>query len=368
MNIPAQSLNVRISDIDCDTERINIEDDRDISELAASLEKHGQLASVLLRATPKKNGRYKVIFGGRRIEAAKRLRWESIDARVVETSDSNSLILFLCENLDRKELTDYEKGLVLKKIHDLTGKTYSEIAEEIGRSVTFVSLHVGMLNLFPSSIASPEERTKVLLKLSERHARALSRIEDTLERWNTAKLVVGAELGVRELERISSRYNKRSHAVSKRLPARSIAEVIGSVVAGLNSRDARPLFDSASAEHFTLFSRFPPFKMMNIDEAKDHVVDVLSKLDEFHYKITDMKTRIVGDFAYVILEVIHEIGFAGKEINTISRATVILQKIEGCWRIVHEHWSSANPNEPTLSLSKLGRKQGFESSIIQRMR
>ena len=96
---------------------------------------------------------YEVIFGNRRLATAKHLGWRTILADVVDASDTETLIMAFSENEDRKNFTDYEKALLMEKLHSLSGKTYSEVAEIFGKSPSYVSQHIAMLHLFPRTIA-----------------------------------------------------------------------------------------------------------------------------------------------------------------------------------------------------------------------
>jgi len=75
----------------------------DLDALMESLEAHGQVNPVLITA------RYELIAGHRRLESARRLGWQSVDARIVNDADAClKLTLEIEENLHRLDLTDAE--------------------------------------------------------------------------------------------------------------------------------------------------------------------------------------------------------------------------------------------------------------------
>lgn len=75
----------------------------DIAPLAESLRKHGLLNPIVI--TPK----HELIAGHRRLEAARRLGWQTIPARIVTETDRIELIeLELDENIHRKNLNTDE--------------------------------------------------------------------------------------------------------------------------------------------------------------------------------------------------------------------------------------------------------------------
>src|SRR5579875_512085 len=339
----------------------------EIKSLAASLSKNGQLCAIRIRPHPTLNGRYQVIFGNRRLEAAKLLGWDTIEAQVTSASDLDSALMAFSENLDREDLSDYEKALFLEKMHRDTGKSYAELSEIIGKSVSFVSLHVGMLHLFAKTIGTDEERGKVLSQLTERHARALSRILDPLERWNTAKLAILANLSVRELEKICNRLvsNHPKHRHRNRQDsdlgsdceyyvdeedARNVRALVKEIMDGFNSGDVEPFFKAISPHRFTMYTSYPPFSTLDVESAKAYLRRVYSQLDSWRERVKDLSVRIIGKVAYATFTVSEEIDNTAKHVNCTTRATIILEKEKvgrhtSEWKIVHGHYSSANPVE-----------------------
>ena len=75
----------------------------DLSSLINSLRKYGQLTPIIL------NTRYELIAGNRRLESAKRLGWETINAIVVQReTDLEMLELEIEENIQRRDLSAEE--------------------------------------------------------------------------------------------------------------------------------------------------------------------------------------------------------------------------------------------------------------------
>jgi ParB family chromosome partitioning protein len=333
-------VDLPISQIEENPLRIAI--DTSSESLADSLSLVGQLAPITVRAHPSIPDHYQIIFGNRRFKAAEKLGWKTISAKVVPASDSEVLTMAICENLDREDFTDFEKAWVIEKLHATTRKTYTQIAEMIGKSPAFVSQHIAMLHLFSEEIGTEEERARVLSKLTEKHARVLSKIEDNESRWNTAKMVVAGNLCVRELSKLAGS-GKRHRNVSGNSKS-AIREIISEMVGGLNSSDLRPCFNVISDKNFTMFSRFPPYTRMDKDSAKEHIYEILHVMDGFKEKISDLDIHVFGNFAYASMYVSHRLNLEGKSIRTRARATIIFAKENG-WKMIHEHWSPLGPHD-----------------------
>jgi ParB family chromosome partitioning protein len=75
----------------------------DIDGLMESLRKHGQLSAILI------SRRYELVAGFRRLEAARRLGWRTINAEFVASeSDADNLELEIEENVQRRDLSPDE--------------------------------------------------------------------------------------------------------------------------------------------------------------------------------------------------------------------------------------------------------------------
>lgn len=311
----------------------------DLAGLVQSLSSHGQLQPICLRRLASSDEKYEVIFGSRRLAAARKLGWREISARIVESNDAESLVMALIENEDRKDFSDYERALVLEKIHSITGKTYAEVAQLIEKSPAFVSHHIAMLHLFPDTVASSDERKRVLCSLTEGHARALLKIEDAKERWVSAKFAIKANLGVRELEKHSQQIAKRREKCEENTEYSQVESMVSEIIAGLNRKDLTPLYGARLKHGFSLFSRFPPFDKLRDQDANDHIFRVLSQVNPFKIRLKDLDFISQNDITIAIMSLQYEIGINGALHSTTTRATLVFIRKKGNWSIVHEHWS-----------------------------
>ena len=86
----------------------------DLPALAESLKQYGQISPVVI------NTKNVLIAGGRRIEAAKLLGWQSVDAVVMDCAgELEQLELEVEENKYRKDFNIQEAEDAAKKIHRL---------------------------------------------------------------------------------------------------------------------------------------------------------------------------------------------------------------------------------------------------------
>lgn len=87
-------------------------DNDELKTLEDSIKTNGLMEAVILR--PKKNGRYEMISGHRRLLACKKLGLESIPSRVRNLTDDEAIIYMVDSNLHREKLLPSEKAFAYK--------------------------------------------------------------------------------------------------------------------------------------------------------------------------------------------------------------------------------------------------------------
>jgi ParB/RepB/Spo0J family partition protein len=341
-----------------------MDENRSKSGLVSSLSLLGQLSPILVRKKPQEAGRYEVIFGNRRLAAAKELHWETIEAEIIESTDTQSLMIAFAENCEREDFSDYEKALIIEELHVRTGKSYKEIADDIGKSSAFVSQHVAMLNLFAEEVASREERSRVLQALTEGHTRILGKINDPFERWNTAKLAVKSSFSVRELSKFCARFQQRRKTKENRNdPIDLVRQLIFQKVNGLNTRNPSMFYGSV-AKGFTMFSRYPPLSLMDRARAEEHTSDLMRLQQQYDVKIQDLNVKVFDRFAYATVVRLDKFRSSNHTFEVKTRGTIILVRNEQ-WQILHEHWSSYDPE--VLDLYKLKNQKEMHATISKEL-
>ena len=168
-----------------------------LAALADSIRKHGLLQpiSVRLIAKPSKEAYFELIAGERRLRAVKMLGLPTIKAQIVDMTDTESGEMALIENIMREDLTMFEYAAVLKKLIEKYSISQENLAEKLSTSQSNIANKLRLLKL------SPEDREIILEnRLSERHARAILRIENSEKRTNALKEIVKQSMNVHESE------------------------------------------------------------------------------------------------------------------------------------------------------------------------
>ncbi len=129
----ARSIAVTLIDPNPFQPRTEFDEDA-LDELAASLRAHGVLQAVLVRPSSVSSGRYELVLGERRWQAAQRAGLREIPAIVRPTTDTEMADLALQENVQRRDLNAVEEGWAYKRLMDRESLSLREVAEWVHRS------------------------------------------------------------------------------------------------------------------------------------------------------------------------------------------------------------------------------------------
>ena len=106
----------------------------EIEDLAQSILSQGQLTPIGVRPHPIKKDRFQVIFGHRRFTAIKKIGGKTIRAEIKQADDIAMLQMAVVENLQRYDVSDYEKGMLFRTLSETFDLSYDEIGRMIGKS------------------------------------------------------------------------------------------------------------------------------------------------------------------------------------------------------------------------------------------
>ena len=197
-----------------------------LAELADSIRRHGILQPLTVRRT--KTG-WELVAGERRLRAAKLAGLDTVPCLQIRAEDQESALLALIENIQRKDLHYFEEAAAIAAYLRQSGVTQEEAAALLGRSPSALANKLRLLRL------SPDCR-KLLVEngLSERHARALLRLDDPEERLSALRHIIRAGLNVAQTEQYISR---RLEALQATPPAGRRTFILKDVRLFLNSLD-----------------------------------------------------------------------------------------------------------------------------------
>lgn len=168
-------------------------DDEGLSQLAASIKCNGILQPLTVR---KIEFGYELIAGERRLRAAKLLEMRTVPCIIMNISERNSAVMALVENIQRKDLNFFDEACAIAKLIDFYGMTQEDAAVKLGKSQSTIANKLRLLKL-----TEAERRQIVELNLTERHARALLKLQSPEERLDTIEKIRKFNFNVEQTER-----------------------------------------------------------------------------------------------------------------------------------------------------------------------
>ena len=163
-----------------------------LEELAHSIRRYGILQPLSVRRTA---AGYELVAGERRLRAARLAGLREVPCLLVEVDEEDSSLLALIENLQRRDLDFVEEATALRRLIDTHCLSQEEAARRLGKSQSAIANKLRLLRL-------PEDVLTLLRDsgCSERHARALLRLDTPDLQRQAAKEVVDHGLTVSRTE------------------------------------------------------------------------------------------------------------------------------------------------------------------------
>ena len=186
-------------------------DEESLSQLAKSIEQHGLIQPIAVRATP--SGGYTIIAGERRWRAARLAGLSEVPVIIRDVTEAEAMELALIENLQREDLDPIEEAFGYRQLMDRCGLTQAEAAEKLGKSRSAVANSLRLLAL-------PKEVLELIKvgALQSGHAKVILGLENDALRLKAAQMVVEHGLNVRQTEMLCKKLAKGNS--EKVLPSR----------------------------------------------------------------------------------------------------------------------------------------------------
>ena len=195
-----------------------------LRELSESIAAYGILQPLTVRA---QNGGYELVAGERRWRAARMAGLRQVPCLLARVDEEDAVLLALIENLQRRDLDYMEEASAIARLLRRYGLSQQQAAEKLGRSQSAVANKLRLLRL--------EEPVVDALRrygLTERHARALLRLEDGEQRLAAAEHMGKRGMNVAAAEAYIEQLIARSQTTP---PKRRSTYVIKDVRLFLNS-------------------------------------------------------------------------------------------------------------------------------------
>ena len=190
---------IKISDIKANPNQPRkIFEKESLEELAASIRLHGIIQPLSVRRS--ETGLV-LIAGERRLKAAKLAGLTEVPCIFLDVDGQQASLFALIENLQRKDLDYIEEAEGIARLMRQYGLSQEEAARKIGKAQPTVANKLRLLKLSPTVLLVLRDQ-----QLSERHARALLRLESDEDRMAVLEYVVKNKLSVAKTESYIDRF------------------------------------------------------------------------------------------------------------------------------------------------------------------
>lgn len=171
--------------------------DESLAALAESIREHGVIEPLIVRRVLGIGGEaeFTLVAGERRLRAAEMAGLTTVPVVSVEAGEVDAAILAIIENLHREDLSMFEEAASIQSLISLTGMTQEACAKKLSVSQSYVANKLRLLRLSDGEQEKIEENG-----LTERHARALLRLEDEEERGEVLSIIIKREMNVSRTE------------------------------------------------------------------------------------------------------------------------------------------------------------------------
>lgn len=186
-------------------------DEEALADLSASIAQYGVLQPLLV--APAENGRYLLIAGERRLRASRMAALTEVPVIISEYTSQQIAEIALIENLQREDLHYLEEAEGYEQLMEQFHLTQEAMAARVGKKQSTIANKLRLLRL-------SQQVRKVLVEaeLSERHARALLKLEDDVKRLEALKIIIARRYNVRQTEEyIDKLLSDKQHEKKKRL-------------------------------------------------------------------------------------------------------------------------------------------------------
>ncbi|MFB0920854.1 MAG: ParB/RepB/Spo0J family partition protein, partial [Oscillospiraceae bacterium] len=139
-----------------------------LEELSESIAQYGILNPLTVR---RRNGKYELIAGERRLRASRLAGLREVPCIVIDANMEEASLLALVENIQRRDLDFVEEAEGISQLIRIFGMSQEEAARRLGKSQPSIANKLRLLRLPPDVLDTLRNE-----ELTERHGRALLRL------------------------------------------------------------------------------------------------------------------------------------------------------------------------------------------------
>ncbi|HCA05064.1 MAG TPA: nucleoid occlusion protein [Ruminococcaceae bacterium] len=187
----------------------------ELSALSRSIAENGILQPLTVRKAS--SAEFELVAGERRLRAAIMSGLRKVPCIIVKCSEKESAVYALLENLQRADLGVFEEARGISRLIRRYGLTQEQAARKLGKTQSTIANKLRLLRL------SPDEQEWIEnAGLSERHARALLRLESESVRREALSKIISGNLNVKQTEELVTNLINSALIQSKRRNSKAV--------------------------------------------------------------------------------------------------------------------------------------------------
>ena len=191
-----------------------------LDELTQVIKAQGFTTRLRVRPDPVESGFFQLVFGERRLRAAKAAQLTEVPCEVAEHTDDEMIEIGLAENIQRRDLDPLEEAQAFLTLIEHRGYSVRRLAERIGKDKSYVEDRLALLRTPDDVQAMIAQRPDTL-----RMAREIAKLETPAERQPLIDAVITGSLNTQDVRTIIREVmvepDGRQEKVSERTTAQS---------------------------------------------------------------------------------------------------------------------------------------------------
>ncbi len=168
-----------------------------LDELAEVIRVQGFISRLRVRPDPAEEGFFQLVYGERRLRAAKLAVLIKLPCDVAEHNDKEMLEIGLAENIQRQDLSPLEEAQAFEKFIEAGGYTVRELADRLGKNKDYVAGRLALLKAPPDVQQLVAQRADTVTV-----ARRIAQLKTLQERAPLIEAILNGTLNKEEVRSI----------------------------------------------------------------------------------------------------------------------------------------------------------------------
>jgi ParB family chromosome partitioning protein len=184
-----------------------------LDELAQAISKQGFTTRLRVRPHPERPGLFQLVFGERRLRAAKTAGLTTVPCEIAEHTDDEMIEIGLAENIQRRDLEPLEEAHAFRMLIDVRGYSIRRLAERIGKDKSYIEDRLALLRT-PDDVQSLIQQRPDALRM----AREIAKLDTPQEREPLIDAVVAGKLSTEDVRAIVREAVAQPEKAARSLP------------------------------------------------------------------------------------------------------------------------------------------------------